>query len=237
MEVSRTQRPSTESQLAATALLAEPVRRTLYLFVVRQAEAVSRDQAAEAAGIERSLAAFHLDKLVEAGLLEATYRRLHGRTGPGAGRPSKLYRRSAVEIDVNVPERRYQLLAQLLAGAVGSSGEATTALAAAARQLGESLGTEARTEAGPRPDREQLLASAERVLDRMGFQPFREDAGTIRMRNCPFDALAKDHRDLVCRMNVELMDGVLGGLRTKGIEASLEPQAQTCCVALRRSRS
>src|SRR5579859_5431142 len=161
MEMPRDQSPSAESQLAATALLAEPVRRSLYLFVVRQADAVSRDQAAEGVGIERSLAAFHLDKLVEGGLLEATYRRLHGRTGPGAGRPSKLYRRSAVEIDVNVPERRYQLLAQLLAGAVGSSDEAATALGAAARQLGESLGTEARTDAGPRPDRERLIASAE----------------------------------------------------------------------------
>lgn len=217
------------------ALLAEPVRRALYLHVARQPSDVSRDQAADAVGVDRSLAAFHLDKLVAGGLLDATYRRLSGRSGPGAGRPSKLYRRSERTIEVSVPARQYELLAGLLARAVGASADASAALGAAARRLGETLGTEARAAAGPRPDRERLLESAEAVLDRMGFQPFRDEGGTVRLRNCPFDALAKDHRDLVCRMNLELSRGVIEGLRVKGIEAALDPQARMCCVALRRA--
>lgn len=227
-------RTSAERGLEQVAILAEPVRRALYLHVARQPDAVSRDQAAGAVGIDRSLAAFHLDKLVDAGLLEASFRRLTGRSGPGAGRPSKLYRRSARSVDVTVPERQYELLARLLAGAVGASATAATALGTAARELGETIGTEARTAAGAHADRDRLLASATEALDRMGFQPYPDAAGDIRLRNCPFDALAREHRDLVCKMNVEMMDGVLDGLRAKGITASLEPTAGQCCVALRR---
>ncbi len=224
----------TEEQLEATAILAEPVRRALYLHVARFPGDVSRDQAASAVGVDRSLAAFHLDKLAEAGMLEVSYRRLSGRRGPGAGRPSKLYRRSPREIDISLPERQYRLLARLLAGAVGASRAASTALARAARELGKSLGSEARAATGTRPRRKDLMRAAEAVLRRMGFQPYREGAATIRLRNCPFDALAREHRDLVCGMNLELMDGVLEGLRAKGIVASLEPTAGMCCVALRR---
>ena len=226
--------PGAEEQLDATALLAEPVRRALYLHVARAREEVGRDAAAAAVGIDRSLAAFHLDKLVEAGLLDASYRRLSGRAGPGAGRPSKLYRRSAREIDVTLPQRRYALLARLLAGAVGSSKAASAALAAAARDLGRSIGDEARAAAGPRPGHAALMKSAEATLAQLGFEPYQAERGTIRLRNCPFDALAKEHRDLVCGANLELMDGVLEGLRARGVAAVLEPSAGMCCVALRR---
>jgi predicted ArsR family transcriptional regulator len=224
-----------EEQLNDAAVLADPVRRALYLHVARHPE-VSRDDAARAVRIERSLAAFHLDKLVAAGLLDVSYRRLSGRTGPGAGRPSKLYRRSAREIEVQVPPRRYRLLAGLLADAVESAGGAgaARALAASARGLGEQLGTEARSLAGPRAGRDRLVQSATRILEGAGFEPYREPGGDVRLRNCPFDALAREHRDLVCGMNVEIMDGVLEGLRVKGIEATFEPVAGECCVALRR---
>lgn len=226
-------RPTVDEQLERAALLAEPVRRALYLHVARQPAEVSRDQAADAVGIDRSLAAFHLDKLIVGGLLDASYRRLSGRTGPGAGRPSKLYRRSDRAIEVSVPERQYELLAQLFADAIETSDDASAALRSASRVLGESIGGEARAATGPRPDRRRLLESAEGILERMGFQPYRDEQGAIRMRDCPFDALAKDHRDLVCRANLELMDGMLEGLRAKGVTASLEPAAQGCCVALR----
>jgi len=230
----RTRTP--EAELAAAAVLAEPIRRALYLYVARQPSEVSRDEAARAADIDRALAAFHLDKLVEAGLLDVSYRRLSGRTGPGAGRPSKLYRRSARELQVSVPTRQYELLAKLLAGALSASrsAPAARALGAGTRDLGLSLGTEARARAGPRPSRERLLASAREVLGRFGFDPYRGENGEIRLRNCPFDAPAREYRDVVCRMSVELMDGVLEGLRASGFAASFEPQAGMCCVALRR---
>lgn len=224
-----------DEELEATALLAEPVRRTLYLYVLRDGGEVGRDQAARAMGIERGLAAFHLDKLADAGLLEVTYRRLSGRSGPGAGRPNKLYRRSAHQIDLTLPERRYALIAHLLAGAVASSPAATAALGSAALALGESIGAGARAAAGRRAGRDALMLAAKERLARLGFEPYHAEGGTIRLRNCPFDALANEHRELICGANLELIDGVLAGLRATGIAAALEPGARHCCVALKRA--
>src|SRR5215210_3201013 len=106
-----------EDQVAGVAALNDPVRRALYLFVVNSPEAVSREQAASAVDIQKPLAAFHLDRLAEEGLLDFEFRRLTGRTGPGAGRPAKLYRRSERQIDVSLPHREYDVAGHLLAAA------------------------------------------------------------------------------------------------------------------------
>src|SRR5437868_8151395 len=113
--------------------LADPVRRELYRWVVAQAEPVSRDQAASGAGVPRHTAKFHLDRLVDQGLLETEFRRLTGRAGPGAGRPAKLYRRAARELAVSLPPRHYDTAADLLASAVT---EATATQMPAAVVLG-----------------------------------------------------------------------------------------------------
>ena len=131
-------------QLETLALLDEPVRRKLYLHVAETGEEVSRDQAARATKVSRALAAFHLDRLVEAGLLETTFRRLTGRTGPGAGRPAKLYRRASVQLDVSVPERRYEMAAHILARALAAlpPDEGRALLRKAARDWQQKLGSE-----------------------------------------------------------------------------------------------
>ena len=220
-------------------VLGEPVRRALYDYVARQREPVGRDAAAAAVDIGRPLAAFHLDRLVAAGLLEVTFRRLSGRTGPGAGRPAKLYERSAREIELSLPARRYELAARLFAKALttgaAAGGSTDEALDGAARSFGESLGKEARRAAGPRPGRARLLAAAMNVLTSAGFEPIAGDDDVIALRNCPFDALAQSHRELVCGMNLSLMDGVIVGLRTTGIEAVLDRQPGMCCVVWRRA--
>src|SRR6266550_5151777 len=97
-----------DSTIGRIAALADPVRRALYLFVARGPGQVSRDRAARGVRISRALAAFHLDKLVRHGLLEASYRRLGKRRGPGAGRPAKLYRRSGLQLQVSLPPREYE---------------------------------------------------------------------------------------------------------------------------------
>ena len=218
------------------AVLAEPVRRDLYRHVTAQGVPVGRDAAAEATGISRALAAFHLDRLVAAGLLRATYRRLSGRTGPGAGRPSKLYERSDREIALSLPARRYDLAARLFAEALsaGSTGASTVeALDDAARSFGVGLGEEARRRAGPRPGRRALLRSASAVLAEAGFEPTERGGDTIALRNCPFDAIARTHRDVMCGTNLSMMHGVIEGLRVAGVAAELDPQPGMCCVVWR----
>ena len=216
------------------ALLDEPVRRRLYEYVARQPQPVGRDEAARETGATRENAAFHLDRLVEGGLLEASFKRLSGRTGPGAGRPAKLYRRSAREIDVTLPARRYRLLAEFLAGALdGPPGkDPRREVAKAARAFGAGLGAEARARAGPRARRAAILRAAIAVLDEYGFEPAEGPPGSVRLRNCPFDALARRHQDLVCGMNLSFMEGVLSGLGATGLSARLDPRPGLCCVAL-----
>ena len=209
--------------LDAIALLADPARRAAYRVVVEAApEPVGRDEVAAALGVGRTLAAFHLDKLVAAGLLEASFARRTGRTGPGAGRPAKLYRRAAADHEVTVPPRRYLSAAELLAEAVERAG-ADEALYAVALAHG-------REDAVPGADLVQALT------DR-GYEPTVDadaDEETIRLRNCPFHVLAGDFPPLVCGMNLALVSGLVEGTDW---QARLEPTSGHCCVALSKSNS
>ena len=234
-------------RLDAVVPLAEPVRRALYLHVVDAGDAVGRDAAAAALGIGRALAAFHLDKLVEAGLLRTEYRRLSGRTGPGAGRPAKLYRRAETQVDVTLPERRDQVLANLFATALesetpadpdpsasGPRRSAREVLDDVAAAYGHEIGVTARVAAGPGATVDERLAAAASALGSMGYEAIATD-GTVTLRNCPFDRVARDHRGLVCATNTALMEGVADGLGSSRIHARFDPEpGHRCCVLLER---
>lgn len=223
-----------EQQIARLAALDEPVRRSLYLYVANQREDVSRDAAAQAAGVSHSLAGFHLDRLVEEGLLEVSFRRLSGRGGPGAGRPAKLYRRASQQLEISLPPRSYELAAQILATAVDASGAAQTrrALARTAREVGNRMGSDAKLGAGSRPGKKRLLAAAVAALAAHGYEP-EQDSDEIRLRNCPFHALVSEHTQLVCGMNLALIEGVVEGLALPGATPELAPAPGRCCVCLR----
>jgi predicted ArsR family transcriptional regulator len=207
-----------EGALAAVAALGDPLRRKLYRFVSEQDHAVGRDEAAEEVGVTRSAAAFHLDRLVADGLLEAEFRRLTGRQGPGAGRPAKLYRRARAEIAVSLPARRYQRAAAVLAAAVS---EAT----ATGTPVGAVLDRVAREE-GAR------MASTPDVLDALAGARSRPADGGIVLANCPFHALVTEHPQLVCSMNLSLLDGFADALPEAGLRAELRPEEGLCCVRL-----
>ncbi|MGH9152434.1 MAG: helix-turn-helix transcriptional regulator [Acidimicrobiales bacterium] len=214
------------------ALLSEPIRRSLYRYVAWRGRDVGREEAASAVGVDRSLAAFHLDKLVERGLLEATYRRLTGRTGPGSGRPSKLYRRSACQHELTLPPRRYELAARLLVAGVESSGEERGARAVdeAAGRFGREVGVAVREDGGA-VAADGGLAALTAALEAHGYEPV-VDGATVRLRNCPFHALAEGHRALVCGMNQALVAGVVEGLGAEGLEARPEFEPGHCCVTV-----
>jgi predicted ArsR family transcriptional regulator len=223
-------------QVSGIAALNEPARRELYLYVSSRGAEVSRDEAAAACGVSRALAAFHLDKLVDEGLLEPSYRRLTGRTGPGAGRPTKLYRRSGRQVSVSLPPRSYELAAKLFANALDGAEDTPerVKLAELARRFGETVGVEAGTLAVANAGPDESLNAIMTALGTYGYEPYRDDRRDVRMRNCPFHALAREHRGLVCGMNLQLMGGVVEGLGVRGVRATLEPRPNECCVAFRR---
>jgi predicted ArsR family transcriptional regulator len=200
--------------LEAVGSLREPVRRSVYEYVVSCAEPVSRNAVAEALGMGRTLAAFHLDKLVDAGLLTVGYAPRTG--GPGAGRPAKLYGRSPVEFTLALPPRDYRLLADVLAVAVQGAG-AEPAAYAAAREQGARLAADA---AGDGP-----VAH----LTALGYEPVAGPDGSVRLRNCPFHAVARAYPPLVCGLNLALLEGLVGDA---GHVARLDPAAGGCCVTI-----
>lgn len=222
------------SQLSGVSALAEPARRALYSYVAAQPEPVSRDQAAEGCGLPRHTAKFHLDRLVDEGLLDTEFRRLSGRRGPGAGRPTKLYRRSARELAVTLPERHYDLAGQILAEAVEDAARAGApileAVQRAAAAAGHRLGAAAKAR-DPGPADTSALEEAVAVLSEQGYEP-RVQGDTVLLANCPFHALARDHTALVCGANLDLVAALLGEIGHPEVEARLDPAPNRCCVTL-----
>lgn len=227
------QRASLAAQVASVSTLNDPVRAAIFFHVARSGEHVTRDQAAKALGITRRTAAFHLDKLAEAGLVDVSYKRVTGRTGPGAGRSSKLYRRSDRRFDVSIPARNYELMARLLASAVQQTDGLSTAFSVEphARAFGSSKGAAARKQVGPGSSRKRLLAVLVDELTRLGFEPLATGNGTIRLGNCPYHDMARENANFVCSVNLALMQGVVGGLGLVGVSPALEPKDGMCCVA------
>lgn len=228
------------ADLESLSSLDDPVRRRLYAVVSGRPKPVGRDDVAHATGIGRALAAYHLDKLVEAGLLTAIYQRPEGRTGPGAGRPAKLYSRSDREFAVSMPPREYELAARLLVRAVESdpSGGSRAALHAAAYQLGKELGGQVVSGRSSRGDATSVAAlrDLEAVLTAHGYEPERSDDDITRLRNCPFHQLARRHKDTVCAMNLALIEGMTAGLAASTLRPALDPQPGYCCVTISADR-
>lgn len=213
-------------QLASMALLEDPTRRRLYDHVARQARPVTREDAAGAVGIDRSLAAYHLDALVEAGLLVASFARPAGRRGgPGAGRPAKHYERSAAEFAVAVPPRDYELAAQVLVRAVERDPQR---FAAVVETVAHARGRELAPADEP--------GGLHDLLEARGFAPYVDEQDVVRLANCPFRRLAREHTETVCGMNLALLRGLLEAADVTDRHARLEPRPDRCCVAFPRIR-
>jgi predicted ArsR family transcriptional regulator len=210
--------------------LCEPARRDLYFFVADRGDWVSRDDVVEATGRRRGLVAHHLDRLAEDGLLEVEYRRLTGRSGPGAGRPAKLYRRADVGVDLSIPPRNPNLVGALLADAVKGAGPAAEPVRARFLETARDAGMAAGRDAHGGRSAGQRRARLTEVLDGYGYQPIAAD-GELSLRNCPYEPLSERDRDLVCSMNLALVEGAVAGVGVRGVSCSLRtPMDGGCCV-------
>jgi predicted ArsR family transcriptional regulator len=224
------------SAVAAIAALDDDVRRALYEHIRGAGAPVTRESAAEAVGISRKLAAFHLDKLVELGVLRSgfatgTVRRV--------GRVPRVYEPAVADIAVRVPERTPELLAEILVELVVGPADdevgprAEQAARSIAHRRGVELGRRARAVARPgRLGVERAIALAQDVLAAAGFEPYRVGS-TVRLRNCPFHPLAANAPQFVCGLNREYLTGMVEGIEADGrIAAELAPRPGECCVAI-----
>lgn len=218
------------SNVAGVGALAEPARRTLYLFVAAQPESVSREEAASACDMSPHTARFHLDRLVDQGLLDVEFRRLTGRTGPGAGRTAKLYRRSEREVSVSLPARSYDLAGDILAEAIDRSVHEDRSVGESVAVVAEERGRSMAADEVPPGEEIDRVAH---LLERHGYEP-RASPDGLCLVNCPFDRLARDHQGLVCGMNLALIGGLLDELGCDALEAVLDPEPGRCCVKARR---
>jgi predicted ArsR family transcriptional regulator len=203
--------------------LDDPTRRRLYEYVAACGAPVTRDRASTALGIDRALVAYHLDKLVDEGLLSVSFARPEGRGGPGAGRPAKHYERADREFTVSLPPRDYRLLADLLTHAVET--DASGAIRRALDQVAADHGRELAAANPDDGDGDDLL----RRLASQGYEPY-DDEGVIRLRNCPFHQLAREHTQLICGMNLAMLTGLTQGLAAN-VRPLLDPAPDRCCVA------
>ncbi|HET8752477.1 MAG TPA: hypothetical protein VFM43_08140 [Gaiellaceae bacterium] len=218
--------PDPLGDVSAFASLGDERRRALYDYISAQQRPVGRDEAAVAVGIGRPLAAYHLDLLAEAGLLDVTFARPDDRRGPGAGRPAKLYRRSGRALAAQAPARDYAFVARLLAEGTERGGpEQADAASDAARAEGRRLGAEL----SPRVNLEAALAAR-------GYEPRREADGALRLQNCPFHDVATTHPQVVCNLNHAFLEGLLEGAGISDRTADLDPCEGSCCVVVRPHR-
>ena len=230
--------PVDGGSLRAIAALQDDTRRAVYASVRRAHQPLTREQAAGEVGISRKLAGFHLDKLVDAGLLAARY-------DPAArshtlGRTPKTYRPAERDIAVTIPTRKPEVLAEVLVEAITTARAGETPRHAAERVAtarGRQLGEVALAETRPgRLGTERAITLAEAVLRARGFEPLRESPTRLRLRNCPFQPLAATEPDLVCQLNHRMIAGFLEGLRAAAVDAVLAPRAGECCVQLQAAR-
>lgn len=222
---------SREAQISAIAALDEPTRRELYDYVVRQPGPVSRNEAAAALRLPRSTAAFHLDRLVDQALLDVIHQRRSGRTGPGAGRPAKLYRRSPQHVTLSLPPRHYDLAGELLSAAVEQAERSGHSPRAVLHQRAYQLGTELAETAHVTGAEQEACDTVLGVLRAHGYEPRTID-GAVTLANCPFHALAQHHTELICGMNLRLLQGLLHSLPPTGLTAQLRPTPDRCCIRL-----
>ncbi|MBW3557826.1 MAG: transcriptional regulator [Actinobacteria bacterium] len=230
-------RRTLEEEAAKYDLLGDPQRRRIYLAMRQASKAMSKDEVAASLGISRTLATFHLEKLLEGGFLEAHFARSTTQQTLRSGRPAKYYRPTDREVALRIPPRRYDVAAEILAsalsttaGAVSPTDRALELARAKGREAGEQFEAE---DAGRR--RGTTRGEVMRLLDELGYEP-RLVGTEILLRNCPFDHLVFPPY-LICEINLQLLQGALEGCRARRLEAVEDHREGHCCVVLNRTKS
>jgi predicted ArsR family transcriptional regulator len=219
------------------AALGDPTRRRIFFTLRAAGRYQTKDEVAAAVGIDRRLAGFHLDKLVEQGFLEADLRRARGRAGPGAGRPPKRYRLADAEVLMALPERHYELLAALLLRATGQAGAGSPqeVLERVGYDFGYEVGLAeaAAGRTGPDSTLSGAVQDVVRLLTRYGFAARSEGDSGLRACACPFEELAFDDPERICGLDRAIWRGMLAAFAPEATlrVATTRARGDEACVA------
>jgi predicted ArsR family transcriptional regulator len=219
-----------------TASLGDPTRRGIYLTVRASSEPLTTSDIASIFDIHPNVARHHLDRLAGDGYLRVTRRRPEGRGGPGAGRPAKWYEATEKEIDVNLPTRRFDLLAELLLRLVDRLAPAD--LAAVAEDVGRDYGRDLAAQIGlpEEPGYEQAVRAVAQAMTMAGFEVDAEpDAHRLLTSFCPFGTTAIAHPEVVCSLDRGMVTGLLEALHQPWRAVTLTPhpgEAEECVTSL-----
>lgn len=206
---------------------AQGLRQAL-LYVRGSAEPVTADDAAAGLEVHRSVARARLERLAGAGLLVTSFRRRSGRTGPGAGRPAKLYSAAPETRALEFPPRHLPDLVGRLLEEIPTAGREE-----ALRRAGEDFGRDLARTAGLQPSRnaEEGLERVCAAVRSLGFQAALEsydgDSAVIGTPTCPLRPLVTEQPEAA------LIDrGMWSGLVASGIDgahpASVECETHSC---------
>lgn len=199
-----------------TAALGDATRRRVFFALRAAGGECTKDDIVDALGIDRRLAGFHLDKLVEFGFATAEVGRPTGPGGPG--RPAKRYRVAPDGVLVARPERHYELLASLLLRAAGEGGASQEALERVGFEYGLEAGLAEVATGRERPSADSLaqaLGAVARLLSNMGFSAdaAEGEAGAdevaLRACACPFEELAFDEPARICGLDRAIWRGMI----------------------------
>jgi len=210
------------SRMAALASLGDEKRRQLFELVASSAGAVGRDEVAQATGLPRSTVSFHLDRLVQDGLLAVEFHKPPGKTGPGSGRPAKMYRPVAGEIGASVPDRNYDLAGELMAAAIERS-------SAAGEPIADALPAEAYRKGSAAAEAAESL---EDFLVQAGYRPEPDGDGGFLLPNCPFHRLSDRYPGVVCTMNGAFLRGAAARLDAAGDRVAAADLPGHCCARI-----
>jgi len=187
----------------ALGALRDFTRRDILLRFYAERKPRSVDDVAHVAGIHRSVAFEHLERLVALGYLEVERRR------GLPGKPAKIYRLTAGPVQISHPMRRYDVLAEALALSFQRLGDrGTQAIREAGRTFGAGLG---------RPGARSIVSALEPVIE-MGAEYEVGGGGKNGCTNCLFAEVCR-RTPIVCSFHAGLITGVL---ERSGLEADVE---------------
>jgi predicted ArsR family transcriptional regulator len=215
--------------------VADPGLRAALLFARSQAEPITADDAAAALEVHRNVARGRLDRLAAAGLLEVTRERRTGRSGPGAGRPAKVYRVAPELEAIEFPPRHFDELVAALVEELPES---------ALRRAGAQFGRQLAMAAGLRPVRDLVrgLGRACAAVRSLGYQAslvsVEGDRAVISTPTCPLRPLVArrpETAEIDRGMWAGLVERALDGVRAEDVRcetADCLDEHRSCRVVL-----